>query len=343
MNFKIVIAAFIFVFALSACDKENDNLVKPFGADQFPQVITFDDEGDGDLEDADEFSMVLKLNDRVDPEGEEPGGKIIPLKSNAVVSFEIKEIEGIAKLEDYIVDAKAFYEVDDCTTSEDLGIDLGLLFNPATGKGSVRFPAGVEEIEIAFETDEDYLNDNTLNEDERSITFVITKVENTGENLTFNSAAEFKYEVLDDDAIHGDWEMDISNAAQFEAFKNLFSLVNVDIADLDADDVEKIEISIEYNEVKVVIELKELEEEDDCGTIELVNKVIEIEADIEELTTQSNNGAIEFVGEIEQGNGGVEEFVFKGDFIITGSVLQLVITGEYDGTENGPEILEFEK
>ncbi len=343
MNCRKIFATLCIVIAIAGCDKENDNLVNPLTSEQFPQVITFDDEGDGDLEDADEFSFVLKLNDRVDPEGSELGGKIIPLKSDAIVSFEIKEFEGFSNTADYILDAKAFFEVDDCTTSEDLGIDLGLLFDPSTGKGTVRFPADVEEIEIAFETDEDYFDDNDLNDSERSITLVITKVENTADNVTFNSSAEFKYEILDDEAIHGDWEMDISNAAQFDAFKNLFSLVNEDIADLDAADVEKIEISIEYNEVKVVIELKELEEEDDCGNIELVNKVIEIEAEIEELTTQSKNGEIEFVGEIEKDNGGVEEFVYKGDFIITGSVLQLVLTGEYDGTENGPEILEFEK
>ena len=40
-------------------------------------------------------------------------------------------------------------------------------------------------------------------------------------------------------------------------------------------DVDKIEISIEYNEVKVVVELKETEEEDDCGSVETVNKIIE--------------------------------------------------------------------
>jgi hypothetical protein len=325
------------------CDKKNDDLVEPLTADNFPQVIRFDDEGDGDLEDADEFSFKLVLNDRPDPSGEEPAGKIIPLKEDVTVLFEIKEWEGFTDPAAYIKDVKAFYEIDDCTTSEDEGIDLNVTFNAATGKGSVRFPKGVEEIEIAFETDEDFFNDNDLNTEERSITLLVTGIQAGAEKVTYNKALEFKYEVLDEEGVHGDWELDHEDADQFARFKELFGKVNEDIADLDADDVDKIEISVEYDEVKVVVELKEMEEVDECDGPEMVNKVIELEADLEDLSTLTDEGDIEFAGEVEQPDGSIKEFTYKGGFRITADGLELVLTGEYDDEETDEITLLLKK
>lgn len=328
----------LFLFSLLlmtvwSCDKENDDLILPLTAEEFPQVIRFDDEGDGDLEDADEFSFKLTLNDRPDPSGEQPSGKIIPLKEDVTVLFEIKEWEGFDNPAAYIKGVKAFYEIDDCTTSEDQGIDLNLTFDAATGKGSVRFPKDVEEIEVVFETDEDFFNDNDLNEEERSITLLLTGIQSGSEKVTCNKALEFRYEVLDEEGIHGDWELDHEDAAVFAKFKELFGKVNEDIADLDADDVDKIEISVEYDEVKVVVELKEMEEVDECDGPEMVNKVIELEADLEDLSTLTDQGDIEFVGEVEQPDGSIKEFTYKGEFRISAAGLELVLTGEYDDEE----------
>lgn len=323
----------LLLLAAGSCDKKNDNLVQPYSAEDFPQVVRFDDEGDGDMEDADEISFKLTLNDRPDPSGEEPAGKVIPLKEDATVFFEIKEWEGFENPAAYIKSVKAFYEIDDCTTSEDEGIDLNVVFDAATGKGSVRFPKDVEEIEVVFETDEDFFNDSELNTEERSITLVITGVQSGNQKVTFNNALEFTYEVLDEEGIHGDWELDHEDAEQFSRFKALFGTVNEDIAALAAEDVDKIEISVEYNEVKIVVELKETEEVEECGELETVNKVIELEADLEDLATLTDEGDIEFVGEIEQTDGGVKEFVYKGGFRITGEDLELALTGEYDENE----------
>jgi hypothetical protein len=331
-SIQLCISALLLI-SIWGCDKKNADLVQPNTDDNFPQVIRFDDEGDGDLEDADEFSFKLKLNDRQDPTGAAPGGKIIPLKEDVIVSFEIKEWEGFDKPADYIKGVKALYEIDDCTTSEDKGVDLNVTFDAVTGKGAVRFPKEVEEIEVIFETDEDFFNDNELNKEARSITLVVTGLQTGSEKVTFNKALEFKYEVLDEEGVHGDWELDHTNVAQFNRFKQLFGKVNEDIAELDADDVDKIEVSIEYNEVKVVIELKETEEVEECGDRETVNKVIELEADLEELGALSDEGEIAFVGEVEQADGSVKEFTYKGDFKITASGLELVLTGEYDEEE----------
>lgn len=338
-----VLLCTLLLLALGSCDKKNDDLVEPYSAEDFPQVVRFDDEGDGDMEDADEISFKLTLNDRPDPSGKEPAGKVIPLKEDATVLFEIKDWEGFEDPSAYIKSAKAFYEIDDCITSEDEGIDLDVIFDAATGKGSVRFPKDVEEIEVVFETDEDFFNDGDLNTEERSITLVITGVQSGNQKVTFNNALEFTYEVLDEEGIHGDWELDHEDAEQFSRFKALFGTVNEDIAALAAEDVDKIEISVEYNEVKVVVELKETEEVEECGEMETVNKVIELEADLEDLSTLTDEGDIEFVGEVEQTDGSVKEFVYKGSFRIMGEELELVLTGEYDDNETDEITLLLKK
>jgi hypothetical protein len=322
---------------ISACDKEKDDVVMPLGADEFPQVIRFDDEGAGELEDEDKFSFELTLNDRVDPDGGELGGKVVPLANDVTVSFEVDEFEGFARLSDYLVDVSAFYEVDDCTTQ-----DVDVQFDANTGKGTVKFPKGVEAVEIEFETEPGLFDDDELNTEDRKIVFILTGVSGD-ETVTYNPAVSFEYEVLDDEGIHGEWELDPKNAAQFAAFKQLFGLISEDVRNLDAADVESIVMSIEYDEVQVEIELVETETITECGDTETVNKVIEIEADIEELDTQILTGAIEFAEEIEQDDTTLKEFVYKGDYTIVGKQLTLVLEGEYDDDTVGPVTLVLEK
>lgn len=345
-NIKNTIACCLLAIAtvciLTSCDKKNDDLVKPLTADEFPQVIKFDDEGDGSLEDEDEFGFKLTLVDRVDPSGKELGGTVVPLQKDVTVVFRVKEWEGFDNLADYIKGAKAFYEIDDCTTSEDQGIDLNLAFNTATGQGSVTFPRDVEELEVVFEVDEDYFNDDMLNDDERSITLVLTAVEGDAQ-VTVNNALEFKYEVLDDEGVHGDWELDHEDPAAFAAFTSLFGLVNEDVKNLSAADVDKIEISIEYNEVKVLVTLLETEMVDDCGVPEFQNKEIEIEADLEDLSTLVDAGDIEVVGELELPDGSSVEFVYSGSFTINGDKLELVLKGELDEDETDETTLPLSK
>ncbi len=343
MKFTQIIILSILLSAGWGCDKKNEDLIEPLTAESFPQVITFDDEGDGDLEDADEFSFKLTLNDRVDTSGEEPDGKIVPLTSDVTVLFEVTDWEGFSSIKEYIKDTRAFYEIDDCTTSEDQGINLNIVFDINTGKGSVRFPKNVTEVEVVFETDEDLLNDNLLNTEERAVSFAITGVQAAGNNVVYNKSAGFTYEVLDDEGISGDWELDHENTAAFTAFKNLFGLVNEDISTLDAGDVDKIEISIEYGEIKVIVELKETETITECGSMEEVNKVIELEAELEDLSELSDKGDIEFTGEVEQPSGSLKEFVYTGSFQVVSDNLELVLTGEYDDDETEEITLQLTK
>lgn len=342
-NSTIQIFAFVALLALAGCDKKNHDLVTPFTSETFPQVVLLSDEEDGGLEDEDAFSVKITLADKTDPEKKELGGKVVPLTAPVTVSFEVTEIEGFDKLADYIKDAEAFYEIDDCTTSLDRGIDLKLQFDPATGKGSVTFPAGVEEIEIEFETDEDLFNDDDFNTEERSINFQITGLTSNNSTVTVNKTASFTYHIQDDEGIYGEWELDLGDAAAFTKFKNLFGLVSEDIRDLPMADVKEIVLEFEQGEVKAIVVLNEEEAVDDCGTIEMENKVIEVEAEIEDLTDDELEGDVEFGEMLELEKGVFREFAYKGSFAITGSTLSITLKGKMDDKSTDKITLTLEK
>lgn len=318
---------------LSACDKKNDDLVKPLIEGNFPQIIMLSDEGDGELEDEDKFSFKMTLADRADPEGKELGGKIVTLREDVTVNFEVSDFEGFNALSDYLLDAKAFYEIDDCTTSEDEDIDLNLVFDKSTGKGSVTFPKGVEEIEIEFETDEDLFDDDVFNATDRNLEVKLTSVAAKGEKVVVNDQNTFKYQVLDNEGVYGEYELDIDDQEQFDAYINLFGMLNEEVKNLRKSDVEEIKIEFQYGEFKAIIVLKETEEVEECGEVETVNKEIEIEGDFEDLEDDKLAGDLEIAGDIEQDNGAEKEFVYKGSFKIVNGMLELTLQGEYDDNE----------
>jgi len=321
-----------FVLFIMSCDKKNDDVVDPLSNSAFPQVILLSDEGDGDLEDEDKFSFKITLADRKDPDGDELGGKIIPLEEEVTVQFAVTGFEGFVQLQDYIQDASAFYEIDDCTTSP-----VNLQFNKTTGIGTVVFPAGVEEVEVEFETDGSLFDDNLFNTDERSVTIKLTGITTTNKKITVNKTADFTYTVQDDEGIYGEWKLDVTNAALFQKFKDLFGLINEDIRDLQAADVDEILIAFEYGEVKAIVVLKETEVIDDCGSPSVENKVIEIEAEIEELADDALDGDVEFGETLELANGYFREFVYSGSFIIIGNQLNITLEGEF-GDDTTDEI-----
>ncbi|WP_276485119.1 hypothetical protein [Paraflavitalea pollutisoli] len=335
----IMLAAF---FA-PACDKENDDLVTPLSANAFPQIVVFDDEGDGGLEDEDAFSFKLTLLDRNDSTGKEPAGRIIPLKEAVTVNFKVIDFQGFSKIADYIKAVKALYEIDDCTTSEDKGIDVPVQFDVTTGIGSVSFPAGVEEVEVEFEVDEDLFDDKLFNTKKRELTFQLTGITGNNTQVQANKTAAFNYSIQDDEGIYGEWEVDHKNAAEFARFKALFGLVNEDIKNLQASEVDEIAVEFEYGEVKVVVKLVEEEDVEECGSVERKNKEIEIEASIEDLTDDELEGDVEFGEKLELDNSSIAEFVYKGTFKVTGKKLVIVLKGELDDEETSKVTLTLEK
>ncbi|MGF1637416.1 MAG: hypothetical protein ACFCUU_10105 [Cyclobacteriaceae bacterium] len=331
MNIRnIYIPVLLLTVFFFACSRENEDLILPLSLENFPQIILFDDEEGGELEDSDELKVSIILAERYDPTGEELEGVIVPLTTDYTLRFEITDVEGIASLSNYVIGLEAYYEIDDCTTSLDEGVDILLSYNINTGIGEVRFPAGVEEIILEFELDEDYLNDDELNE-ERGFVIELSGVNEVEGIRVFNQPFEFT--VLDDEAIFGSYSFDFEDAEAFESFKALFGLVNPAIADLSPDDIDEIEWSFEFDELKIEIVLKETESVEECGEIEDENLVIEIEADYEELTTDDTEGEIEVEGSVEMENGSEEDFVYSGTFKINGSTLEITLVGEFDGDE----------
>jgi hypothetical protein len=308
----------------AACTRENDEVVLPIPYEEFPQIIVFDDEEDGDLEDSDEAAFVLTLIDRIDPDGEELGGKIIPLTADVTVEFEVEAV-GFSNLADYILGWEASYEVDDCESE-----DVTVSFDPATGKGSVVFPADVEEIEVVFELNDAQFDDDVQNGDDRGFEVTLTSLNSSGQNVLVNPEAGFEWKVLDDELIFGKWALDLSAPGNFENMKAMLGLVDADIAELNLADVDEVEFEFELLEAKFVIVLKEEETVEECGEIETVNVEIEVETEYEELTDDDTAGEIELVGDVEDDEERVTEFVFKGEFSIENGRLTLTLEAEYD-------------
>lgn len=331
------------VMLLSACEKKNDDLVTPLVEGDFPQILLLSDEGDGELEDEDKFSFKITLANRVDPEVKEPGGKIIPLTADVTVNFEVSSFKGFASLSAYLLDAKAFYEIDDCTSSEDENIDLHLVFDKGTGKGSVTFPKGVEEIEIEFEVNEDLFDDDLFNTTARKLEMRLTSVDPNGQKVVVNNKNTFEYLPLDDEGIYGEYELDAADQEQFQNYIDLFGLVNKEVKSLKPTDVDEIRIEFQYGEIKAVIVLKETEVVEECGKTETVNKEIEIEGDFEDLEDDKVDGDLEFVGKIEQESGLEMDFTYKGSFKLLNGQLELTLQGEYGGAETAEITLALNK
>jgi len=313
-------------FFLISCDRKNEDLVNPISLEEFPKQIILGEEEGGGAEDSDEVEFSLSLTDRFDPTGEELSGKIIPLRSDAVVFFEVHSPEGFENLGDYILGGFAYYEVDDCQTSDDLGIDLGFTLDVTSGQGSVIFPMGVEELLVVFEVSPDYFNNDQIDE-ERSFAVSLVSVE-TSENVVANTSLEFVYTVLDDELIFSAWELDLSNPDQLNAFIQFFEGIDGDLSDLALSDVLSVEAEFGLEELEFIVVLVEEEENEECGEVEIVNVEISIEGEYEDITSDDLTGDIEFIVELEDELGFVEELTFSGEFVIVGSQLTLSLEND---------------
>lgn len=343
MKKSIYMLLSVLVVFFSACDKRNDNLVNPLVEGDFPQILLLADEGDGELEDEDKFSFVITLADRKDPEGKELGGKVIPLKEDVTVYFEVTGHQALSATAPYILAANAFYEIDDCTTSEDEDIDLHVLFDAITGKGSVVFPKGVTEIEIEFETNPDLVDDKLFNTESRNLEIKLTAVDVKDEKVVVNTDNLFRYVILDDEGVYGKYELALNQPAEFAKYLALFGLVNDDVKALKVDEVKEIIIEFQYGEVKAIVVLNETEEVEECGSVEIVNKEIEIEGEFEELEDDQQEGELEFVGAVEQEDGTEQEFVYKGTFKVDGDRLTLRLQGEFNDQKTEEITLNLNK
>lgn len=327
----------IAVVLISACSKQKFEHTKVTGVEDFPKQMVLDETDAGDLEDTDKASFEIKLTDGIDPEGTALSGVPQTLESAVTVQFELKDAEGFSNWSDYVVGGTAFYEVDDCTNSEDLGVDLQFTFDPATGKGSVIFPAQVNSIEIELELDPAVMDDAIENTDDRGFTFALTGIGTTTDNLVINTDIETTFRLYDDEKVFGGWEADHNNPSELSKILDLFAMANSDLDGLTAAEIDKIEVEFAFDEFKLLVTLVETETVDDCGTPELVQLEIELEGEWEELTDDAMSGTAHFIMEREEDNGFITEVEYEGSFERTGNTLTLTLKGT-DGDSETDEL-----
>ena len=317
---KKIIYSMLGLAVLAACTKENKDVVTPTSPEDMPLQIVLDEDEDGNVEDDDKATMAFTFTDRMDPTGVEPGGITPTLSSPATISCKIKDAEGFVNLADYILDIKAVYEVDDCTEE-----DIDVTFDLSTGEFSIVLPAGVEEVEVEFELNEDLFDDDVVSDD-RGFVVEVLGLSNTSENVVINTATEFEYKVLDDELVFGEYELNLTQE-NLDKLKALFGEVDKDIASLELVDLDALEMEVSMEEIEFKHILLE-EEEDECEPGEFDNVEISVEGEFEELTDDELQGEIEFVVEVEDEEGFVEELTYAGEFEIVGDELKLTLECE---------------
>lgn len=329
----LTLAAVVF----SACSKRDLDVVEPNNVNDLPQLILLADEEAGEMEDEDKIEIDFELGDVIDPSGEELGGTQIPLSEDVTVEFELYDFEGFDNLSDYVLDYTAYYEVDDCTEE-----DIDITFDMATGLGSFVFPAGVTELTVEFETDPDFFDDDEVNEDDRGLKCKITNVIAGSQKVAINDEMEFEYKVLDDELIFGSWALDHENETQFANFIALYSLIELDLADLTSDMIDEIEFEFQIDKMEVKVVLVETEMIEECGESEEENLEIELEMDYDDLTDDDVEGDATYEGDLEINDVEVE-FSYEGSFSIENGVMTFIQKGELDGEETEEITLTLEK
>lgn len=325
---------------ITACSKQKFEHTTALDAADFPKQMVLDEEDAGDLEDTDKASFEIKLTDGIDPEGIELSGKPQVLQNAVTVQFELKDPEGFSNWSDYVLGGTAFYEVDDCTSSEDLGIDLQFSFDPATGKGSVIFPAQVNSIEIELELDPSIMDDAVENTDDRGFAFALTGIGSSEDKLVLNTDIETTFRLYDDEKVFGSWESDLTNASELANIIDLFTIANSDLNGLTSAEIDNIEVEFAFDEFKLVITLLETETVDECGTQEQVQVEIELEGEWEELS-DATSGTANFIIEREEENGFITEIEYEGEFERIGNTLTLTLTGTDGSSETNEITLTF--
>jgi hypothetical protein len=301
MNFKTLFALLPAAAVLMAsCDRLNEDRIDPLNPDELPLVIVLSDGGDGDFEDADELGVALELLPLWDGNSRDPEGVVPEMPTDVVVFFELTDQLGFSNWSEYITGVDALYEIDDCTTSADEGIDLDATFDAATGTGSFIWPVGQKEVELVLTLNETLFDDDQLNSDERGFSLRITNV--TGaESVRVSDNLTFDYRVLDEESLLGEWSLDASDPAQFEALLAFFTPFVPDLDGLEAAAVDEIVVEFKYETFELKVVLVETED-DECEAGEVQNLEIEFEADydfdLEDLFA-ALSGELDFEGAVE--------------------------------------------
>lgn len=313
---NIVLTSFLCLTMMSCVDDEFIHALDDENKELF--VLTLNTDEGGTYESEIDYGLELKFQDYFTP---------LP-EATITISFALKEPAGmsIGEGDDQLHIKEVIYEIDDCTDGE-----LDFTFN-TDGTGTITLVPDieigmVEEFEVVFslphvlvidEGEESLLEDDLQNEENRGFVFEVTQIDSTNPQIVFGPVTEFEYSVLDNETIRTEWLLDISNEEVFYELQEAFSPINKALSNLQIEQVEQIKFEFEYEEMKVIIELAELEEEaDPCDPTDFANKEIEIEADFD-----AEDGEFELKGSyyvINDTDGEPEDeldFILKGIYTI---------------------------
>lgn len=302
---------FLSFISIIACSKRDEDVTEITNPQDFPKVIMLSDEFDADNEDNDAVGIAMEMLPIWSESNPNVDGEVLAPSETVRVFFKVFDYEGPGEINNYILGGKAFYEIDDCTTSEDENIELNFVWNADTKEGFFDWPAGISSIEVEFEVDPLHFDDDAVNEGGRGFSFQLTSIQTNDSRVKLQAAPEFRYHVIDEEGIFSSFDFDFNNPISFEAFKSFFGNFDSDINDLEASAIDAIEFSFDHEKLEMTITLIETEE-DECDATEIVNKEIQVELeydfDFEDLINFTEyEGTL--IGEIETddlGNAEVE-------------------------------------
>lgn len=328
---------------LTACSKESFEHVEATAVAAFPKQLLLDEEESGELEDTDKAEFEIKLTDGIDPSGNELSGKPQVTDQPLTVYFELRDAEGFSNWGDYISGVTAYYEVDDCTTSEDLNIDLAVTFDPASGKGTFLFPAGVNSVTLELELIAGLMDDAVENSGDRGFTLALTGISETSENIVINTDIVTEFRVYDDEKVCGDWTADPANSTLFDNIITLFAMTGEDLDGLTMAETDAIDVSFAFDEFALTVTLLETETVDECGTTETVPVEISVEGEMEDFDPDALSGILHFIVEREEANGSVTEIEYEGTFERSGNNLTITLSGSDGDAETEELVLTLTK
>jgi hypothetical protein len=305
---KINIISVCMMVLFASCG-DNDLGINPKN-ENYPFRIVFDTDEGGDLPEAEDYEIEIKFADYL---GSLPGKPV-------TLQYAINDTEG--DMVDAVNIDKIIYEVEmnDCVYERELDFTV----NGLTGTITLAVDEDLGTVPEAFEV---VLTLPGLENTEGGFVFEITSVQ-TEDNVILGMPAAFEYAVLDN-AVAGEWELEIATEEAFEEFKEVFGMLNAELQTLEFTDITgTVKAEFEFGEMKLVIELVETEEITECKDgeeeTEIVHKELEIEADYE-----AEDGELAFEGSHVIDDDGAE---VELDFIVDAAYEIIEETGEISVT-----------
>jgi len=300
MKSKLFIIASMSLLVFNCADNELD--VSP-NDQNFPLQIILDADEGGEVAGTEDYGIEITFADYV---GELPN-------DNVVLTF---ELEGEDDFEDAIEIDKVVYEVelDGCVYERELAL------NPSNRTITLTRDADLGTLPESFEVIVVLPDDEDV---QGGFTFRLTGLQSANRQITLGAIREFEYEVLDND-VAGEWELEFDDEEDFEAFQELFGVINADLNNLAFADIDgAVTLEFGFGEAQFEIELVETEEVCEEGETETENKTVELEADYE-----AEDGEIAFEG---------SHFLVDDEGNITDEV-DFIVTATYRLSEDGEEL-----